>query len=252
MQPCYVHESENHDHHALAALGVEAAACPGLSARFGRWRTALWVCHPIPLIQEPQARDLLAGGRGLGRLVNPARRITLEEGAMAFLDGLRVIEAAARELGGIKVVSVCLSKRNVKNHRRAALDILLKQLHDVAGVDERHRYPVFDKRRRGLATRACDEFPAPVPVPHQHTVMDDGAANAVDCAYPFIAGPYFRKYGEDGLLLAANLVAHARLLREEQPDPETLSLGLHRSFDILDHAVGGRARAHRSEPVGGA
>lgn len=246
MKVCYVHESENHDHHALVALVVEAEVWPDLSARFGRWRTALRRRHRIPLSRELQARDLLAGGKGLGRLVNPVRRITLEPGAMAFLDGLRVIEAAARELGGIRAVSVYLSKRNAKDHRRAALDILLEQLHAAAGRDQRHRYLVFDEKRRGMAARACDEFPAPGPVPHQHTVMGGGAATDVDCAHPFIADPYFRKYGEDGLLLAANLVAHARLLREEEPSPETLSLGLHRSFDILDHAVGGRARARRS------
>ncbi|MDE2842717.1 MAG: hypothetical protein OXN21_04965 [Chloroflexota bacterium] len=246
MQLCYVHESENHGHYSLAALGVAAAVWPDLSARFGRWRTGLRARYGIPLSREPRARDLLAGGRGPGRFVNPARRLTPEQGTMAFLDGLRVIEDAARDLGGIEVASVCLSRRNAKDHRRTTLNILLEQLHAAATLDQCHRYLLFDEKRRGLATGACDEFAAPDPVPHRHAVTDDGAETIVDCAYPLIGNPYFRKYGEDGLLLAANLVAHVRLLREEEPDPEKLSLGIHRSFDILDHAVGGRARAPRS------
>ena len=91
-----------------------------------------------------------------------------------------------------------------------------------------------------MATMVCDQVAAPYPVPHRHQAPGDGAAVYIDCAAPFVGAPYFRKYGEDRLLLAANLVAHARLLQEGKPSPEAASLGLHRSYDVLDHAVGGR------------
>ena len=182
----------------------------------------------------------------MGRFAHPARRITLEQGAQVFLDGLRVIEDAAHSLGGIQAATVCLPRKDVKDHRRAALNILLEQLHASAEVDESHRFPIFDAKRRRLAIRVRDEFPAPEPVPHRHRVVGNGEAADIDCAFPFIGDLHFRKYGEDGLLLATNLVAHARLLREEQPVPEALSLELHRSLYILDHAVGGRVRARRT------
>ena len=212
MRIHYIHESENPDHYALAALGVDGPVWADLSDRFGRWRTALRVRHRITPAREPRARDLLAGGSWWRPFANPARRLTLEQGAAAFLDGLRAIEDAARVLGGIRAASVCLPKRYGKNHRRAALVTLLGQLHAAADRDGRHDCLIFDQGWKGIATRVC----------HQ------------------VADTYFRKYGEDRLLLAANLVAHARLLQEGKPSPEAASLGLHRSHDILDHAVGGR------------
>ena len=240
MRVYYFHESENRDHYALAALGVDAPVLPDLWDRFGRWRAALRGQHSIPLGQEPRARELLAGGRGRRPFANPARRLTLEQGAAAFLDGLRAIEDASRNLGGIQAMTACLPKRYGQDCRRAALGILLEQLHASAARDGRHDCLIFDQGWKGMATRVCDQVAAPGPVPHRHQGPGDGAAVYIDCAAPFVGAPHFRKYGEDRLLLAANLVAHARLLQEGKPSPEAASLGLHRSFDILDHALGGR------------
>lgn len=240
MRVYYFHESENPNHYALAALGVDVPVLPDLWDRFGRWRAALRVQHRIRLGQEPRARDLLAGDRGWARFGNPARRLTLEQGASAFLDGLRAIEDASRNLGGIQATSVCLPKKNAKNHRRAALSVLLEQLHAWADTDGCHRHLCFDARWKGVATRVCGGYASPGPVQHRHHATDGGGTTTVDCAAPLVADPYFRKYWEDRLLLATNLIAHARLLQEGKPSPEAASLGLHRSFDILDHAVGGR------------
>ena len=240
MRVHYFHESENPNHYALAALGVDGPVWADLSDRFGRWRTALRVRHRLPLAREPRARDLLAGGSGWRPFANPARRLTLEQGALAFLDGLRAIEDASRSLGGIRAASVCLPKRYGQDCRRSALVTLLEQLHAPAARDGRHDCLIFDQGWKGLATRVCDQVAAPDPVPHRHRAPGDGAAVYTDCAAPFVGAPHFRKYGEDRLLLAANLVAHARLLQEEEPTPEALSLGLYRSYDVLDHAVGGR------------
>ena len=52
-------------------------------------------------------------------------RLTPEQGAEIFTGGLRVIEDAARSIGGGEVVNVCLHKPDVRGYERASLDRLL-------------------------------------------------------------------------------------------------------------------------------
>ena len=118
MRIYYIDESEGPRYYVRSALGVDAERWNGLHGRIQDWRTALAGDYSVPTSRELHACDLLAGRGKLARIDNTGRRLTPEQGAEIFMDGLRIIENAAHSLGGIEVVNVCLRKADVKGYEQ--------------------------------------------------------------------------------------------------------------------------------------
>ena len=116
MRIYYIDESEGPRYCVRSALGVNAERWNGLHGRIQDWRTALAGDYSVPTSRELHACDLLAGRGKLARIDNTGRRLTPEQGAEIFMNGLRIIENAAHSLGGIEVVNVCLRKADVKGY----------------------------------------------------------------------------------------------------------------------------------------
>ena len=106
MRIYYIDKSEGPRYYVRSALGVNAERWNGLHGRIQDWRTALAGDYSVPTSRELHTCDLLAGRGKLARIDNTGRRLTPEQGAEIFMDGLRIIENAAHSLGGIEVVNV--------------------------------------------------------------------------------------------------------------------------------------------------
>ena len=74
------------------------------------WRVELRERYAIPLSRELHACDLLAGRGLLAKNGTNSERVSVEQGAQVFLEGLRRLEDAAGRIGGIEVINVCLHK----------------------------------------------------------------------------------------------------------------------------------------------
>ena len=219
MRIYYIDESEGPRYYVRSALGVNAERWNGLHGRIQDWRTALAGDYSVPTSRELHACDLLAGLGKLARVGNAGRRLTPEQGAEIFMDGLRIIENAAHSLGGIEVVNVCLRKADVKGYERVSLNRLLNRINSSVAADGRYAHLIFDEGGERMIRRLYGRLRSRNPVPSRYEVWEDGEATKDIPIERIIGGPSFRRSQHDDLLQMADLIAHDLLKQEEEPSP---------------------------------
>ena len=248
MRIYYIDESEGPRYYVRSALGVNAERWNGLHGRIQDWRTALAGDYSVPTSRELHACDLLAGRGKLARIDNTGRRLTPEQGAEIFMDGLRIIENAAHSLGGIEVVNVCLRKADVKGYEQVSLNRLLNRINTSVAADGRYAHLIFDEGGERMIRRLYGRLRSRNPVPSKYEAWEDGQATKDIPIERIIGGPSFRSSQDDDLLQMADLIAHALLKQEEEPSQRVTELGIRLDFGILDRAL--NRRASRTDPQG--
>ena len=248
MRLYYIDESEGPRYYVRTALGVDAERWNDLHQRVLDWRLELRDRYAVPTDRELHACDLLAGRGKLAHSGDVDRRLSPEQGAEIFTGGLRVIEDAARTIGGVEVVNVCLHKPDVKGYERASLDRLLNRINTAVASANRHAFLIFDEGREEMITRLYHRLRSRNPVPSRYEIWEDGERTKDIPIENVIGGPAFRSSHADCLLQMADLIAHALLKQEEEPSPRVERLGIARAFGILDRAL--NRRASKRDPQG--
>ena len=248
MRIYYIDESEGPRYYVRTALGVDAERWNELHARIIDWRLRLEERYSVPADRELHACDLLAGRGKLARVGNADRRLSPERGAEIFAGGLRVVEDAARDIGGVEVVNVCLHKPDMRAHERASLDRLLNRINTSVAAADRHAFLIFDEGREDMVARLYRRLRSRNPVPSRYEAWEDGGRTKDIPIERVIGGPSFRSSHSDHLLQMADLIAHALLKQEEEPSHRVRRLGIDRAFGTLDKAL--NRRASRRDPQG--
>ena len=248
MRLYYIDESEGPRYYVRTALGVDAERWNALHQRVLDWRLELRDRYAVPIDRELHACDLLAGRGKLVRSGDVDLRLAPEQGAEIFTGGLRVIEDAARTIGGVEVVNVCLRKPDVRGYERASLDRLLNRINTSVAAANRHAFLIFDEGREEMVTRLYSRLRSRNPVPSRYEVWEDGERTRDMPIENVIGGPAFRSSHADFLLQMADLIAHALLKQEEEPSPRVERQGIARAFGILHRAL--NRRASRRDPQG--
>ena len=241
MRLYYIDESEGPCYYVRTALGVDAERWNDLHRRVCDWRIELRDRYAVPTDRELHACDLLAGRGKLVRQGNTDRRLAPEQGAEIFTEGLRVVEDAARTIGGVEIVNVCLRKPDVKGYERASLDRLLNRINTSVAAANRHAFLIFDEGREEMVASLCRRLRSRNPVPSKYEAWEDGERTRDIPIERVIGGPAFRSSHSDNLLQMADLIAHALLKQEEEPSPRVERLGIDRAFGTLAHALNLRA-----------
>ena len=153
MRLYYIDESEGPRYYVRSALGVDSDKWNDLCTDIHAWRLELRDRYGIPLDRELHACDLLAGRGLLAKNGDANERLSPQHGAEVFLSGLRRLEAAARNLGGIEVINVCLHKPRSRNHEQASLNRLLNRINTSVSAAERHAFLIFDEGREEMISR---------------------------------------------------------------------------------------------------
>ena len=248
MRIYYIDESEGPRYYVRSALGVDAERWNDLHGSVQDWRTALAGDYSVPTSRELHACDLLAGRGNLARIDNTGRRLTPEQGAEIFMNGLRIIESAAHRPGGIEVINVCLRKADFKGYERVSLDRLLNRINTSVAADGRYAHLIFDEGGEKMVRRLYGRLRKRNPVPSKYEVWEDGEATRDIPIERIIGGPSFRSSQDDDLLQMADLIAHALLKQEEEPSQGVSDLGIHLAFGILDRSL--NRNASRRDPQG--
>ena len=256
MRLYYIDESEGPNYYVRSALGVDADRWNDLLSRVRDWRIELRDRYGIPTDRELHACDPVSGtgqalldGRGkLAREGSTDRRFTPEQGAEIFTGGLRVIEDAARTIGGVEVINVCLRKSDVKGYERVSLDRLLNRINSSVAAEGCHAFLIFDEGREEMITRLYRRLRSRNPVPSKYEAWENGERTKDIPIERVIGGPAFRSSHSDYLLQTADLIARALLKQEEEPSPKVEGQGIHKAFGILDRAL--NRRASRRDPQG--
>ena len=248
MRIYYIDESEGPRYYVRTALGVDAERWNDLNARVRDWRIKLEQRYAVPPDRELHACDLLAGRGKLARVNNADRRLSPEHGAEIFIGGLQVVEDAAKTIGGVEVVNVCLHKPDARDHERASLDRLLNRINTSVASANRHAFLIFDEGREEMVARLYRKLRSRNPVPSKYEAWEDGEQTKDIPIERVIGGPAFRSSHSDNLLQMADLIAHALLKQEEEPSPRVKRLGIDSAFGTLDRAL--NRRASRRDPQG--
>ena len=248
MRIYYIDESEGPRYYVRTALGVDAERWNGLHGRILDWRTAMEADYYVPRSRELHACNLLAGRGKLARVDGADRRLSPEQGTEIFMNGLRIIESAARHPGGVEVVNVCLHKADVKGYERVSLDRLLNRINSSVAAEGRFAHLIFDEGGERMVRRLYGRLRSTNPVPSRYETWEDGAPTKNIPIERIIGGPSFRSSHDDDLLQMADLIAHALLKQEEEPSQRVRELSLHLAFGILDRAL--NRRASRRDPQG--
>ena len=219
MRLYYIDESEGPRYYVRSALGVDAERWNDLFSRVREWRRGLQDHYVVPADWS----------------------LTPEQGAAILTGGLRVIEQAARTIGGVEVVNVCLRKTDVKGYERLSLDRLLNRINTSVASANRHAFLVFDEGREEMTTRLYHRLKSRNPVPSRYEVWEDGERTKDIPIEMVIGGPAFRSSKSDCLLQMADLIAHALLMQEEAPSSEVKCLGIGKAFGTLDSALNHKA-----------
>ncbi len=247
MRIYYIDESEGPRYYVRSALGVDAERWNGLHGRILDWRTAMEADFHVPRSRELHACDLLAGRGKLARTGGVDRRLSPDQGAEIFMDGLRIIESAAHR-GGVEVVNVCMRKADTRGYERVSLDRLLNRINSSVAADGLYAHLIFDEGGERMVRRLYGRLRSRNPVPSRYETWEDGAPTKDIPIERIIGGPSFRSSHDDDLLQMADLIAHALLKQEEEPSPRVKELSLHLAFGILDSAL--NRRASRRDPQG--
>ena len=174
MRLYYIDESEGPSYYVRSALGVDAERWNDLFSRVRDWRLELRDCYAVPTDRELHACDLLAGRGKLARQGNADRRLSPKQGAEIFTEGLRVVEDAARSIGGVEVVNVCLHKPDVMGYERVSLDRLLNRINSSVASANRHAFLIFDEGREEIVSRLYRRLRSRNPVPSRYEAWEDG------------------------------------------------------------------------------
>ena len=248
MRIYYIDEVEGPTCYVRSALGVDAERWNSVHGSVEDWRCAMAGDYNVPTNRKLGACDLLAR-RGLGvRIDNTGRRLTPEQGAEIFMDGLRIIESSASPRGGIDVINVCLRKADVKDYEKISLDRLLNRINASVRTDRRYAHLIFDEDGEWMVGQLYDRLRKRNPVPSRYGAWEDGEATKDFPIERIIGGPSFRSPQDDDLLQMADLVAHALLKQEEEPSEREAELSLHLAFGILRDTL--NRKASRSDPQG--
>ena len=248
MRIYYIDESEGPRYYVRSALGVDGERWNDFFAAVHAWRTELRERYGIPLARELHATDLLAGRGLLARNGDANERVPLDQGAEVFLEGLRRIEDAAKSMGGIEVVNVCLHKPESRRYEQASLNRLLTRINTSVASAGRHAFLIFDEGREEMISRLYRGLKVRNHVPSRYDAWEDGEKTRNIPIERVIGGPAFRCSKEDYLLQMADLIAHALLKQEEGPIPRVEEHGIDAAFSILDAAL--NRQASRRDPQG--
>ena len=248
MRLYYIDESEGPRCYVRSALGVDAERWNDLFRDIHDWRIELRERFGIPPDRELHATDLLAGRGMLARNGRANQRFTPQQGAKVFLSGLRLIEDAARSMGGVEVVNVCLRKPDSRRHERVSLDRLLNRVNTSVKSAGRHAFLIFDEGKERMITRAYRRLKVYNPVPSKYELWEEGERTRNIPVENVIGGPAFRSSDSDCMLQMVDFIAHALLKQEEEPVPRVEDLGIHEAFSILDKAL--NRKASQRDPQG--
>ena len=248
MRIYYIDESEGPTRYVRSALGVDAERWNDLFADIQAWRRDLHESYGIPPDRELHACDLLAGRGMLARSGEANERLSPSQGAEIFRNGLRRIEGAAKSIGGVEVINVCLRKSAVKAYEKVSLDRLLNRINTSVAMKGRHAFLIFDEGKERMITRAYGRLRLFNPIPSRYEVWEGGETTRNIPVENVIGGPAFRSSDGDHLLQMADLIAHALMKQEEEPSARTAEQGVHLAFGILDRAL--NRRASRRDPQG--
>ena len=248
MRLYYIDESEGPRYYVRSALGVDAERWNDLFTDIHAWRMELRDRYGIPLDRELHACDLLAGRGLLAKNGDANERLSPQQGAEVFLSGLRRLESAARDLGGIEVINVCLHKPRSRNHEQASLNRLLNRINTSVTSTGRHAFLIFDEGREEMISRLYRKLKVRNQVPSRYEAWEGGEKTRNIPIASIIGGPAFRSSKTDYLLQMADFIAHALLKQEEAPVPRVADLSIDRAFSILDVAL--NRDASRSDPQG--
>ena len=242
MRLYYINEAEGQRHHVRSALGVDAEVWNDFQRYIREWRLELWRRHGIPCERQLRAPELLNGSVGLDHRSWTHSWIRASgEGEEIFAGGLRQIEEAARNLGGIEVINVCLYKPDCPDHKRVDLNRLLNRINASVAVANRHAFLIFRPGEESLVSRTYRRLRTFNPVPSRYEQWEDGRRIRNMPIENVIGGPAFRSSSSDWLLQMAHLIAHALLMQEEHKDEELSPLGrttaVGQAFGVLDLAL---------------
>ena len=248
MRLYYIDESEGPRYYVRSALGVDGERWNELFGDIHAWRLELQERYAVPLSRELHACDLLAGRGRLARNGDTNERVTLKQGVEVFLSGLRKLEDAARNIGGIEVINVCLHKPESRRYEQASLDRLLNRINRSVASANRHAFLIFDEGKEEMITGLYRRLKVRNHVPSRYDLWEDGEKTRNIPIEQVIGGPAFRSSAEDYLLQMADFVAHALLKQEESPVPRVENHGIDGAFSILDRAL--NRQASRRDPQG--
>ena len=211
----------------------------------------VWSCKSGTASPYPGSFTPATCWRGRGRLARNGdtnERVTLKQGVEVFLSGLRKLEDAARNIGGIEVINVCLHKPESRRYEQASLDRLLNRINRSVASANRHAFLIFDEGKEEMITGLYRRLKVRNHVPSRYDLWEDGEKTRNIPIEQVIGGPAFRSSAEDYLLQMADFVAHALLKQEESPVPRVENHGIDGAFFILDRAL--NRQASRRDPQG--
>ncbi len=241
MRLYYIDESEGPRYYVRSALGVDGEVWNRLFAGIHAWRLELMERYGIPLPRELHACDLLAGRGLLAKNGTTSERVSVAQGASVFLEGLCRLEDAARSMGGIEVINVCLHKPESRRYEQASLDRLLNRINTSVTAADRHAFLIFDEGKEQMITRLYGRLKVRNHVPSRYDLWEDGEKTRNIPIEHVIGGPAFRSSKDDYLLQMADFIAHALLKQQEAPVPRVENHGIAEAFSILDVALNRQA-----------
>ncbi len=242
MRLYYVHEAESRRRHVRTALGVNAEVWNDFLRVIRDWRQELWRRHGIPCEWHLRPSELLSGNVSLNnRSWTQSWMPAAVWGERIIAGGLRRIEEAARAMGGVEVINVCLYKPDCGDYRRVGLNRLLNRINVSVAMENRHAFLIFRPGEEGLVSRTYWRLRTFNPMPSKYEQWEDGRRIRNKPLKNVIGGPAFRSSRSDWPLQMSGLVAHALLVQEEQANGEmTLwkdTMRARQPFDILDSAL---------------
>ncbi len=248
MRLYYIAESEGPRCYVRTALGVDADRWNDLQRRVYEWRLELHYSYAFPIDGELRTCDLLGGRGQQARIGDADRRLGPRPMSEIFTGGLRVIEDAARTIGGVEVINVCLRKPDVKGYERVSLDRLFNRINTSVASAACHAFLIFDEGREEMITCLYRRLRSRNAVPSRYEAWEDGERTKDIPIERVIGDPAFRSSHSDYLLQIAELIAHALLMQEDGSSPRVECLGIDQALGILDRAL--NRRASRPDPQG--
>ena len=232
------------------ALGVDGESWNQLFEVIHAWRVELQEQYGIPFARELHACDLLAGRGLLAKNGTNSERVSVEQGAQVFLEGLRRLEEALQEnLGGIEVINVCLHKPESRRYEQASLNRLLNRINTSVASANRHAFLIFDEGKEEMIARLYGRLKVRNHAPSRYDFWEDGEKTRNIPIEQVIGGPAFRNSKYDYLLQMANFIAHALLKQEETPVSRVEDHGIDEAFSILDKALNRQAARRDAQGV---
>ena len=241
MRLYYIDESEGPRYYVRTALGVDAERWNDLHNRVRDWRLELRDRYAVPTDRELHACDLLAGRGKLARIDGADRRLSPRHGAEIFTAGLRVVEGAARTIGGVEIVNVCLHKPDVRGYERASLDRLLNRINSSVASANRHAFLIFDEGREEMVARLYRRLRSRNPVPSRYEAWGGRRAHQ---------GHPDREGHRRPRLPKLRLRPHATDGRPHRPRPPQARRGAVAQGGAAGHRLGLRDPRPRPQPQG--